>query len=55
MLLAWVGGAMNLAWMVVLTVFVAAEKLVGTRTAILRSSALLLLGVSAVELMIAAA
>jgi predicted metal-binding membrane protein len=55
MLLAWVGGAMNLAWMVVLTVFVAAEKLVGTRTAILRSSALLLLGVGAVELMIAAA
>jgi predicted metal-binding membrane protein len=50
MLLAWVGGAMNLAWMVVLTLFVAIEKLLGTRATILRCSALVLLGAGAVEL-----
>ena len=31
MLLAFVGGTMNLGWMVVLTLFVALEKLLGTR------------------------
>lgn len=50
-LLAWVGGAMNLAWMVVLTLFVALEKLLGTRATILRLSALALLGAGALELM----
>ena len=31
MLLAFVGGAMNLGWMMLLTLFVALEKLIGTR------------------------
>jgi predicted metal-binding membrane protein len=54
MLLAWVGGAMNLAWMVALTLFVAIEKLLGTRATILRCSALVLLGAGAVQLITAA-
>lgn len=51
MLLAWVGGAMNLAWMVVLTLFVAFEKLLGTRAAVLRISALALFGAGALKMM----
>jgi predicted metal-binding membrane protein len=43
MLLAFVGGAMNLGWMVVLTLVVALEKLIGARAAFLRLSALALL------------
>jgi predicted metal-binding membrane protein len=50
MLLAFVGGAMNLGWMVVLTLFVALEKLIGTRGAFLRLSALALLLAGAVEM-----
>ena len=53
MLLAWVGGAMNLAWMVVLTLFVSIEKLLGTRAAVLRLSALVLLGAGVVEMVTA--
>jgi predicted metal-binding membrane protein len=52
MLLAWVGGAMNLAWMVVLTLFVALEKLLGTRAAVLRLFAFVLLGAGAFEMAI---
>jgi predicted metal-binding membrane protein len=44
MLLAWVGGTMNLAWMVVLTLLVAAERMLRMRGAILHGSALALLG-----------
>lgn len=43
MLLAFVGGAMNLGWMVMLTLVVALEKLIGARAAFLRLSALALL------------
>ncbi len=50
MLLAWIGGTMNLAWMVVLTLFVALEKLLGTRAAVLRLSALVLLGAGIVQM-----
>ncbi len=50
MLLAWVGGVMNLAWMVVLTLFVAVEKLLGTKVAVLRLSAFALLGAGAFEM-----
>jgi predicted metal-binding membrane protein len=50
MLLAWIGGTMNLAWMVVLTLFVALEKLLGTRPAVLRLSALVLLGAGIVQM-----
>ena len=55
MLLAWVGGAMNLAWMVVLTLFVAFEKLLGTRAAVLRISALALFGAGALKMMMVGA
>jgi predicted metal-binding membrane protein len=41
---------MNLAWMVVLTLFVALEKLLGTRAAVLRLSALVLLGAGIVQM-----
>lgn len=54
MLLAWVGGAMNLALMVALTLFIAIEKLLGTRATVLRLSALVLLGAGIVEMMMAA-
>lgn len=47
MLLALVGGSMNLAWMVVLTLLVSIEKLLGSRPAVLRLSALVLLGAGA--------
>jgi predicted metal-binding membrane protein len=50
MLLAWIGGTMNLAWMAVLTLFVALEKLLGTRAAVLRLSALVLLGAGIVQI-----
>jgi predicted metal-binding membrane protein len=43
MLLAWVGGAMNLAWMVVLTLLVAAERLLRPRALVVRATALTLL------------
>jgi predicted metal-binding membrane protein len=51
MLLAWVGGSMNLAWMAALTVFVAVEKLLGAQPAVLRLSALALLGAGAAMLL----
>ena len=51
MLLAWVGGAMNLAWMVVLTLFVSLEKLLGAQAAVLRLSALALLAAAAALLL----
>jgi predicted metal-binding membrane protein len=41
---------MNLGWMVVLTLFVALEKLIGTRAAFLRLSVLALLLAGAVEM-----
>jgi predicted metal-binding membrane protein len=41
---------MNLGWMVVLTLFVALEKLIGTRGAFLRLSALALLLAGIVEM-----
>ncbi|MGZ5863618.1 MAG: DUF2182 domain-containing protein [Methyloceanibacter sp.] len=44
MLLAFVGGAMNLAWMVVLTLFVAAEKTLRAEAVIVHGAALALLG-----------
>jgi predicted metal-binding membrane protein len=44
MLLAFVGGAMNLAWMAVLTLFVAAEKMLRAETVIAHATALALLG-----------
>jgi predicted metal-binding membrane protein len=44
MLLAFVGGAMNLAWMVVLTLFVAAEKMLRAEAVVMRAAALALLG-----------
>lgn len=44
MLLAFVGGAMNLAWMAVLTLFVAAEKMLRAETVIVHAAALALLG-----------
>jgi predicted metal-binding membrane protein len=44
MLLAWVGGTMNLAWMVLLTLVVAAERMLRIRGTILHGSALALLG-----------
>ena len=50
MLLAFVGGAMNLGWMVALTLFVALEKLIGTRVVLLRLSALGLLLAGAIEI-----
>ena len=50
MLLAFVGGAMNLGWMVALTLFVALEKLIGTRVVFLRLSALGLLLAGAIEI-----
>jgi predicted metal-binding membrane protein len=50
MLLAVVGGAMSLGWMVVLTLFVLLEKLLGTRQVFLRLSALALLGVGGIEM-----
>ena len=50
MLLAFVGGAMNLGWMVVLTLFVALEKLIGTRVVFLRLSALGLLLAGTIEM-----
>jgi predicted metal-binding membrane protein len=48
MLLAWVGGTMNLAWMVVLTLFVAAERMLRMRAALLHASAIALLGMGAI-------
>lgn len=50
MLLAFVGGAMNLGWMVLLTLFVTLEKLIGTRAMFLRLSALALLLAGVVEM-----
>jgi predicted metal-binding membrane protein len=50
MLLAFVGGAMNLGWMLVLTLFVALEKLIGTSAVFLRLSALALLLAGVVEM-----
>jgi predicted metal-binding membrane protein len=50
MLLAFVAGAMNLGWMVLLTLFVTLEKLIGTRAVFLRLSALALLLAGAVEM-----
>jgi predicted metal-binding membrane protein len=48
MLLAFVGGAMNLAWMVVLTLFVAAEKMLRAEAVIVHGAALALLGAGTV-------
>jgi predicted metal-binding membrane protein len=48
MLLAWVGGAMNLAWMVVLTLLVAAERLLRPRVLVVRATALTLLSAGVV-------
>jgi predicted metal-binding membrane protein len=48
MLLAFVGGAMNLAWMVVLTLLVAAEKMLRAETVIVHGAALALLGAGTV-------
>lgn len=50
MLLAFVGGAMNLGWMVLLTLFVMLERLIGTRAGFLRLSALALLLAGAIEM-----
>ncbi len=48
MLLAFVGGAMSLAWMVVLTLLVAAEKMLRAETVIVHAAALALLGAGTV-------
>lgn len=48
MLLAVVGGVMNLAWMVVLTLFVAAEKMLRAEAVIVHAAALALLGAGTV-------
>ncbi len=50
MLLAWAGGAMNLAWMIVITMFVSVEKLLGVRPWFMRASAVTLLIAGAVEI-----
>jgi predicted metal-binding membrane protein len=50
MLLAFVGGAMNLGWMVLLTLFVTLEKLIGAHAMFLRLSALALLLAGAAEM-----
>jgi predicted metal-binding membrane protein len=54
MLLAFVGGSMHLGWMVVLTVFVAMERLLGARTSVLRLSAIVLLGVGVAQMLTSA-
>lgn len=44
MLLAWVGGAMNLVWMLAMTAFLSIERLLGVRVWLMRASGLALLG-----------
>jgi predicted metal-binding membrane protein len=51
MLLAWVGGAMNLAWMVVLTLLVAAERLLRPRALVVRATALTLLSAGVIVIL----
>jgi len=55
MLLAWVGGAMNLGWMLLLTLFVAAERMLGAQDWMMHASAAVLLGAGTVEIVYALA
>jgi predicted metal-binding membrane protein len=43
-LLAWVGGAMTLVWMLAMTAFLSIERLLGVRVWLMRASGLALLG-----------
>ena len=50
MLLAWVGGAMNLLWMLALTLLISAEKLLGVGLRIARASAFAFLGLGVFDI-----
>jgi predicted metal-binding membrane protein len=50
MLLAWVGGAMNVLWMLAITLLISAEKLLGIGQRIARVSAFAFLGVGVFDI-----